>query len=248
MKFNSLNPLKLKQLGSLGLVFIFGCSLFYSCNDDSNTTEFSAIADVFVQKKLVDGVVNYAPYYYLYGNSAMTSAQATTPASETVELESFGILSYTFINEPGASDFSTSTIPIGQYTFTAVHGEDETYNVTDLFTGGDLDLPLIDSVGYNESNTHLYVSWEPVDEADAYNIKLFDLDGNLVFNSATLADDAYEFFLNENTTGWEATPYTDDHFILQVNAFSFDSNSTDQTWIYNLECNSVAETEIVWAL
>ena len=247
MKLNYLKTLK--QLAAKVAIAALGSILLFSCNDNQGgDIEFKAIGDVMVQKKLVDNEEVYAPLYYVYGNGAMASVTVTSPSLSTTQLESFSGGTHTFYKEPEESDFSTEMVAPGVYSFSVAYGEGENYVATDLLSGYNIDMPLIDSTGYNDVHTQFFVQWESVEDVDLYVVKLYNMDGNLAYNSPSISSGSNAFSFDTTTEGWLLTPYADEHYKLQVHAFIFDSNATLQDWMYNIECNSFVEKEIVWDL
>jgi hypothetical protein len=220
--------------------------IFNSCKEEKQIDiAFEAYGDMFIQKKMVDNQVVYAPYYYLFANTTMNSASVETPAGESVALEPFEYLT-TYINEPGENEFTTSMAELGSYHFTGTYDDDKPFDITDIFDGRVVGFPQIDSLAYDESDYSIYVSWELVGGADIYKVKLANAAGNIIFNGAELTSESNAFKINLDTEGWTITPYTGDVFTLQLHAFTFDGDAGDDDWYYNIECDSYTEAQVVW--
>ncbi len=247
MNLNFTKSMKVNPIFSVIMLFILGSIIFYSCNEDATPAEFEAQPDIFVQKKKVNNETLYAPYYYVYSNRVLTSAVATTPASATINLTILPGSSTTFAKIPEEGDFTTNIVPSGEYSFNITPTEGEAIQKTDALSGTTIDIPVIDSAGYNIVGDFLYVSWQLIPGADSYNVKLFTQSGELAFNGPALSDDSEEYAFNVTTQGWNKTPYSGDMFVLQVNAYSFDAEATTENWFYNLECNTITDTIVEWA-
>ena len=220
--------------------------VFNSCKDQEQIDViFEGYGDMYIQKKLVDGEIFYAPYYHLIANTSINSATVETPDGETVELEPYEYLT-TYINEPAENEFTTLMMETGSYRFSGSYGDNITFNITDVFDGRIVGFPEIDSVGYDDMDYSIYVSWELVGGADIYKVKLANQAGNIVFEGAELTSESNAFKIGLDTEGWTIDPYKGDVFNMQVHAFSFDGDAGDDNWYYNIECDSYSEMQIVW--
>jgi len=220
-----------------------------SCMEErlkATPTFFEGTGDIYVQKKKVDGVTMYAPYYFLHGNTAIHGASAETPNGETVELKPYEFLD-TYLKAPGEEDFTPSMIPIGEYHFTGTFGDNkETFDISDYFNAHVINFPQIDSVGYDTTNYHIYVHWSAVNDADVYKVDLLDKTGKVVFEGPALTAASSVFIIKLNTDGWTTTPYKNDVFTLQLHAYSWDDDANDTNWFYNIECDAFSETQVTW--
>lgn len=222
--------------------------IFSSCAKErlrEDEAIFDGYGDIFIQKKKVDGEVLYAPYYYLHANSSMETANVETPDGEIVELEPYEFLD-TYIREPAEEEFNSLMIATGTYYFKGSYGDNETFEITDIFNGANLSFPQIDSSAYDTTNYYIYVSWKTLNGADVYKIKLLNQSGRMVFEGPALTYESNVYGFDINTDGWTTTPYKGDIFTLQIHAFSLDDDANDNNWFHNIECNSYSETEIVW--
>jgi len=206
---------------------------------------FEGNGDVFVQKKKVDGEILYAPHYYLHGNNSIHSASVETPGGEIVELKPYEFLD-TYIKKPGEEDFTPSMIPIGLYNFTGTFGDNETFEISDEFYAHVIDFPKIDSVGYDNTDYHIYIFWDKVNDAYIYKVKLLDETGKVVFEGPALTSASNAFLIYIDTDGWTSSPYKGDIFTLQLHAFSLDDSGDDNNWYYNIECDAYTETQVMW--
>jgi len=206
---------------------------------------FEGYGDIYVQKKKVDGKTVYAPYYYLHSNSSMYSASVEAPGGEMVELKPFEYLD-TYLKEPVEEEFTTTMIETGTYYFAGSYGNNETFKINDSFYASVIDFPKIDSVGYDATDYHIYVSWDAMENADIYKVKLLNQAGMEVFEGPALASASSIFMIYLDTDGWALLPYKGDVLTLQLHAFSLDDEASIGNWFHNIECNSFSETEVVW--
>ena len=220
--------------------------IFTSCEDEKEIdVVFEGYADMYIQQKMVDNQTLFAPYYLVIANTTINSAMVETPNGETAELEPYEYLT-TYIKEPTENEFTTSVMQTGTYRFTGTYGENEPFTITDIFDGRVIGFPQIDSVGYDNTDYSIYVSWELVGGADLYKVKLLSQAGEVVFSGIELTSESNAFKLNMDTEGWVTEPYTGDVLTLQLHAFVFDGDAGDDNWYYNIECDSYSETQVVW--
>ncbi len=230
----------------MGALLLSIGTIFNSCEDETKRDiTFEGYGDMFIQQKKVNDQILYAPYYYIHSNVSMNSVDVETPDGATVELKPFEYLN-TYIEEPNDDEFTTSMMPTGLYHFTGTYGDNETFDITDIFDGRVVGLPQIDSLAYDETDFSIYVSWELVAGADLYKVKLVDQTGRIVFNGIELTAESNAFKIELNNAGWTNTPFKGDVFTLQLHAYAFDGNASQNTWVYNIECDSYSEAEVVW--
>jgi hypothetical protein len=206
---------------------------------------FEGYGDIYVQKKKVDGKTVYAPYYYLHSNSSMYSASVEAPGGKIVELVPFEYLD-TYLKEPDEEEFADTLIETGTYYFAGSYGDNETFKINDSFFGAVIGFPKIDSVGYDATDYHIYVSWDKDKNADIYKVKLLNQSGGVVFEGPVLTSASNIFMIYLDTDGWTSLPYKGDVYTLQLHAFSLDEEATITNWFYNIECNAYSETQVVW--
>lgn len=235
-----------KQLLILIFLLAIGNAIFTSC--DKKEVVFDAVGDIYVVKRILNNEIVYAPTYYLYGNKSMSSVTVTPPEGETdaFSLEAYQNNTYTFYKGIDENDFSLTKPTVGNYTFDVIDAEGTVFQSSDLFGNNEIDLPVITEVTYDVNNSYFYLSWDLVTNADAYNIKLFDSDGELVYNSVALTSTSDEFSITANDGYWLETPSNNKIYSFELNAFLFDSDATDNDWSYNIQLIAVADTVATW--
>jgi hypothetical protein len=221
---------------------------FGSCLNDKDD-EFDVMADVVTLKKMIDDEVKYAPAYYAYGNQSITSGTVTLPDGETVQLESLSASTYTFLIEPDDEDFTTTPPAEGNYLFEVTSTNGEVLESSDNQEFDDLGFAVVDSVGFDENETYLYLTWDEVTGADYYVVRLLDSSENIIFNGYSVEGDETEYYISSyyTTTGtWTVTPTDGATYILRIQTAKYDSDATEDNNIYNIQEFSVSDTEITW--
>jgi hypothetical protein len=227
------------------LILIF---LFTSCNNDADNNNFEVFADAYMVKKLMDDEVKTAAAFYAYGNADIASVTVTPPidGGEPFELSRSPESSYTFFKDPVVAEFRTELPPTGTYQFDAKSTRGENILREDLLKTPGLDIPVIDSTRYHPESLSLQVNWQSVQGADGYVLKLLNAEGLTVFISYAIVPTAEELVINSTSGNWETQASPGDNLTLQVQAFVYESDATNEINIYNIGEIAIGEQEIIW--
>jgi hypothetical protein len=145
---------------------------------------------------------------------------------------------------PGG-DFG-KTLPLaGEYLFNAVFTDDQTLVFYDRLTSDYILPPKIKSCVFNLQQRVAEVEWEKVRLADAYNVKLLDQTGKILFVSPTYNNAITFYTFGPDTQGWQTStsqPADGQIVIVEVAAYLTEA-LTDQN---ELQCISKTRTEITW--
>ena len=222
----------MKKVGNtlLAFVFIFGLS---ACLKDVESS-FEIKGDAYVLKRVIEGDSQYATAFYVFANKAMSSATVTKPNSISVSLEPSPENSFTFLNEPAKNDFTSDLPIIGDYQFEILSVDDELVQTTDFLEFEDLSVPVINKSDYDSESQFLEVSWDPVPGAEGFAVKITKLDGEIIFISFSLDWDVIEYPISISAGSWTESPSFETNYILEVHAFTFESDSDAENYVYNL--------------
>lgn len=219
-----------------------------SCNDDTNDNAFEVFADAYIVKKLMGDEVKTAAAFYAYANSGIASATVTPPidGGEPFELYPSTESSSTFFKEPDASEFKTELPTTGTYQFDVKSTRGENILKEDLLETPGLEIPVIDSTSYQPESFSLKVNWQSVQGADGYVVKLLSPEGLTTFISFAIAPTAEEFVIHSSSGNWEIQASPGDSLTLLVQAFAYDSDTTNEINIYNIGEITIGEQTIIW--
>jgi len=229
----------------LSSILILSGFFFVSCNKDSETT-YDAAADVFVKKILVDGVVKYAPMYYVYGSAAIGSATVTTPDGDKITLYQSESYSTIFLNSISTEDYSEEMPATGTYSFDVVFNSTTSYSTSDYFYDDELDIPAISECKWDDTDDVISVSWNAVDDVYAYNVNIYNASGNTIYSSAAYSSSITALTINSESSSWYSTPSAGDVLTVEVNAYSYESDASETYWSYNLQCISASRAKVTW--
>ena len=228
------------------LVSLFG-GTFFSCNKD-NEEPFQVFADVYYINRVIQGEVQTAISYYAHANNHIASATAETPDGETITLEDQLGFSTTWMKDPELSDYSIVVPDEGTYKFTVTSQDGVELVKNDVLKNVDLGIPEFDTITYSAVNYGYNVTWNEVENTDAYIVRVLNENGLIIFTGYTVGDDVFEYQVipGINTGTWTETPQIEEMYILQISAYVFDNDSDNSNYTYNLEEISFSETEIIW--
>ena len=229
-------------LFSIALIFLGSCLT-------EPKFEFEGYGDVYIQKKLVNGVNKYVPYYFAYANTGLSSVILTLPSATQVNLSPYQNDYYTFSNNPSASDYGNSIPAAGNYSFNVTTMDGDVKVMSDVLTADEIAVPVITEAAFKAASGGIYMKWNAVSGANAYNVKLFSQSGELVFSSTLMVITKTDLLIEQNTTGWVlGNPTYNTTYRAELHVYKFEEGSTDQNYLYNLQCESFAEASVTWQL
>lgn len=228
------------------LAVLLTIAIFVSCNDDSNTADFTVIGDVFTTKKTISEEVQYARSYYAYGNQPMSVAKVTTPNTTEITLTAANSIGNTWHKAASNGDFSATVPTEGNYQFDVLH-EDVPHEAFDILRNEDLPFSTITSS--TVENSTLTVEWEGSAESEGHTIRLLNANDEIVFASQLLPSESIKLIIdpsNSSGTWLDGYPNQGDTYKLELHSFLFDSDATDLDMTYNIEVIAISEGEVIW--
>ena len=184
--------------------FMWGSVLFIlatlaSCNDDDDTTPVG-YGDAYIISRYApvdegeEPVLEYKLYIGASGMYGTLSSVHVTTAASSFPMTEDGTNYYYF-----ESGYSMSKPDATTYTFQYIFESGETFTNSDVLTADVLEPATITSCAY--ANNAITVEWDAVTDADAYEIRLKESDGDLVFRSTTSSG-----YLVSSTTSYPISP------------------------------------------
>lgn len=235
-----------RNLGT-GALFILGIWGLSSCEDDTTTIRFDAIGDTYVQKIKIDDKAKYGIQHYAYANMQISKATLTTPGNDevTIELKKDEDDYRRFSKVTELEDF-VSEMPVdGEYTYTIISNDQDTIQSTDMLLPEEIPAVQIEDFTYNQEEHSFNLSWNDIDEADLYLVKLMEeRNGKVLFVSPKLIKSEFEF--NTTSIGWlnGVTMENSKNYVLGVSAYKFENSKTQSGYDIQMEC--VDYREINW--
>jgi hypothetical protein len=223
--------------------------LLISCNNSDE--EFDVTSDVYSVNKKFGEEVKSAVAYYAYSSQNLASGTVTLPEnSGTIDLEYYPGAIKTLAKEPKDSDFSTETPVSGKYKFTITGSNGGKVEQTDSLAYMNLGIPEFTKLHFDGNPVSLELEWNLISDAQGYVVKMFDLERKLIFTGFTLNGNVKNYIINSSSgTGyWSGTVSTLQQYIVQINAIAYDSEATNDDYLYNVNEVSVGESQITWGV
>lgn len=223
--------------------------VFNSCIDDPEPAPLDVVVDTFVQKTVADGEEKYSLAFWAFGNKSIESVTVEGPDDESWQLEKDPSSAMVYSLFPDTEDYTDSIPATGDYTFTVTSTQDDEAPVTvvDKLEIAQLDTIAIDSTLYQ--NSKLKVTWDAVDDADNYVVRLYDDADNLVFVSPSIAANKTDYSFGNNDSGWASATdraTTGEDYRIELLALLYESTSTSTNKNFNIQFISFASKDIVW--
>jgi hypothetical protein len=221
---------------------------FFSCNEEPVEQEFELKVDSYIVKKKIDDELMFAKAYFAYGTKAIESATVTPPdlAGSQIELESSESTPTIFYKEPEMGDYTNMYPAQGEYVFDVESKEGEVLQEADMMEAGALEVPEITEAIYHSDVQSMTVSWDSAQDANGFVVKLLNQNHEVIFVSYTLIASADEYEINQASGNWDGTAYSGDDYILQIQAFTYESSATEDNKLYNIKEVAIGEKEIKW--
>lgn len=219
--------------------------LMSSCLD--NEVILNAYGDAYILVEMngqdtVKGIGFHAFSYYEFKTVEVT---VTGNPALKYNLASYMNYKQDFIWSTPSDQFSKILPQTGEYVFKATFTDDQTLDFYDRLTSDYILPPVIKSCTYNLQTKEAEVEWEKVKLADAYNVKVMDQTGKLLFVSPTFSNSTTYYAFDTSTKGWQTSvtlPSGGQKVWVEVNSYLVE-DMQDQN---ELQCISRTRKEISW--
>jgi hypothetical protein len=219
--------------------------LLASCVD--NEVDLTGFGDAYllVEVNGQDTVKGLGLHAYSYSEFKSVVVNVSGNQSLTYTLAPYLNFKQDYLYTTPLSQFSKTLPAKGDYTFNATFNDDRTLAFNDYLTSDYIDPPKIKRCSFTKQTSTVDVEWEKVKFADAYNVKLIDQSGKILFVSPAYNNGTVTYTFGINTQGWQSTtsvPVNGQVVKVEVAAYLMEP-STQQD---ELQCISKTRTEITW--
>lgn len=224
--------------------FLFSL-LLTSCLD--NEVDLNAYGDAYllVEMNGQDTVKGIGLHAYSYSEFKSVEVSVTGNTAMKYTLSPYLTYRQDFVWNTPSGQF-TKTFPLaGEYVFNAVFTDNQTLVFYDQLTSDFILPPKMISSIYNLQNRAAEVEWEKVKLADAYNLKLLDLQGKILFVSPTYNNATTFYSFSSTSQGWQSStsvPADGQKVIVEVAAYLMEKMQGQN----ELQCISRTRSEITW--
>jgi hypothetical protein len=236
-----------KVMKKILLILITGITLV-SC-DNNNNDQFDVASDVYAINRIFDDEIRTALAYYAYADQSIMSASVALPGNGgNIELKDFPGSLYTMAKEPEDSEYKAISPAEGIYTFTVKSSNGVTIQQQDSLDYVHLAIPHFTKTNFAGIPVYLETEWNLIPGADSYNVKMFDLEGKLIFTSFIVGNNVNQYIITGSSASgyWTELVTENQQYLLQINAIVYDSDANSSNYVYNVSEISIGEKLITW--
>ena len=219
---------------------------FVACNKDEEEEAFAVSGEAFYINRITDGELKTAVAFYAYANKVISSAAVVHPNGNETELENSSNLGQTWFKEPDLSTYTSEYPADGTYLFEVTSKDGVTLEPVDLLEIDSVGIPDITSTEYNDERFSYQLEWEEAENADAFLVKVLNEDEDIIFSGYLMDKTVTTYELTQSKGYWDNVPVTDETYVFQVYAYSFEEGASEANYINNIQEVSIAQKEIVW--
>lgn len=205
-------------------VLVLLSSLMGSCISTDPDSIGYGDAFIIVEVSGQDTLKGLGLHAFSYSQFQTVTVNLSTDEQNSYVLEPYMGYNQDFVWTTPRDEFSTELPAAGDYVFTAVFKNGDTDVFYDKLYTGIIAPPAIKEVKFNATSKALEVSWERSAKANAYNVKLLDADGDVLFVSPMFNDYTDSYSFGKNTEGWQVTSYpaSGEPVKVEVDAYLFE--------------------------
>jgi hypothetical protein len=219
--------------------------LLSSCLDNEVDPTGFGDAYILVEVNGQDTVKGLGLHAYSYSEFKSVVVNVTGSQSSTYTLTPYLDYKQDFLYTTPLSQYSKTLPASGEYIFSAVFADGQSLALYDRLTTDFIAPPKIKNCLYYKQNLKVEVEWEKVKLADAYNVKLIDQNGKILFVSPAYNNSTTTYSFGSETQGWQSTtsiPTEGQVVKVEVAAYLMETTMQQD----ELQCISKTRAEITW--
>lgn len=233
------------------ILFALGALFVGLVSCEKEDIALDATADSFIIVKTVE--TDEGPEYryglalHVFANKPMRTVTAgpENDAAVSYPLEAYGGYAYDFYTQTADDKFSASLPYVGNYLFAVSAQTGETASLSDKLLD-ELIYPT-DSLkaAYDATAQEMKITWNKIDDADYFKVKMFDADEKLVFNGpAIVPGTTKEYKFKSTTSGWASgkSPVNGAQYVIELNAYLYEPGKKD----LDLQAKTINFKNVTW--
>jgi hypothetical protein len=219
--------------------------LLFSCID--NEVDLTGFGDAYILVEVngQDTVMGLGLHAYSYTEFKSVVVNVTGNQSLTYTLTPYLDFKQDYLYTTPLSQFSKNLPAAGTYVFTATFTDGQSLALSDLLTSDYIKPAKIKRCTYTKQTSQVDVEWEKVKLADAYNVKLIDQSGKILFVSPAYNNGTITYSFGPGTEGWQSStsvPAEGQVVKVEVAAYLMEATLAQD----ELQCISKTRAEITW--
>jgi len=199
---------------------LFPVFAFFASGCIQEDPELSGFGDAFIRVEVSGTDTLYGLGLHAFSYTNFSSVEVTK-AEKIYSLAPYLGLHQDFIYETPKEQLASIPPQDGDYIFNALYADGRTMNFTDrLFTS--VARPVrITECRYNRDTDLAEIAWLVDKRNDAYNIKVFNSSGELLFVSRVYNNDSDYYAFGRNTQGWQTSnrPMAGQALLVEISAY-----------------------------
>lgn len=228
----------------ISLLLTMSTLLFFSCiNSD---VEPDGYGDVYILMEVIDGdtLTGLGMHAFSYYGFHSVTAHHIDNEETVYTLKSYlDKYDSDYVWATAKENYSKETPPKGMYLFEATYAGGRTLTFSDDLYQSTVAPPKITTCEYVLGIVE--VEWNRLANADAYNVKMWNAEGNIIFVSPRFNSYISTYSFDIKTDGWQKSTYPSigDIVTVSVEAFLFEPGSSNY-----FQCISISKHSFTWGV
>lgn len=195
------------------LIFIFS-----ACQ--RKDPELSGFGDAFIKVEVVGSDTLYGLALHAFSFTSFASVEVTQ-GDRLYTLEPYLGFEQDYLYMTPVKEMSATRPPAGEYQFNALYEDGRTMVFSDRLYTSVARPARITECRYNRDSQLAEIAWLADQHNDAYNIKAFHTNGELLFVSRVYNNDSDYYAFGRNTQGWQTgnLPVNGQELIIEITAY-----------------------------
>jgi len=229
----------------ISMIFLLAGTLLVSSCIDSETDPVG-FGDAFILVEIVDQdtLMGLGLHAFSYSEFSSVNVQVTGHEDLVYTLQPYLGFKQDFIWNTPIAQYKKEKPVNGDYVFNATFKGGQTHTFFDILHTTVVFPPVIKKCEYLASSSQIDVEWETVTNADSYNVKLLNENGDILFVSQVFNRVTGNYSFGKTTQGWQTSTYpaTGQAVIVEVAAYLLEPGASKN------ELQSIGKSKypVVW--
>jgi hypothetical protein len=197
----------MNTIGKLILVGFLPLFLLNSCIDTDIDPVGYGDAFILVEISGQDTLMGLGLHAFSYSEFTSVNVQLSSDVSKSYVLQPYLGYAQDFVWSTPRNEYTRALPGAGDYVFNATFRGGHTQVFYDKLYATVVYPPKITKCVYNTNNQKVEVEWDRVSNADSYNVKLLNSDGEMLFVSPVFNRITDIYIFDKNSQGWQTSSY-----------------------------------------